>query len=71
MKRYRNWLLAMALGSIALAPTVGQAATPLDLEFQSQRLDYSQDLLEQAKPSHLEHFDVLGQSLRQKLIYSE
>ena len=71
MKRYRYAACAVALGVIALAPAIVQAATPLDLEFHSYRGNKTRGRDGNPPVQLMGTQDVDGHSMRYKLIYSE
>ncbi len=75
MKRYRYLALAVALAAMGVTPALvanrAQAATPMDLEFQTYRSNQKAapngTLLFQAMANP----DAEGHDIRYKLIYSE
>lgn len=69
MKRYRYIALAAAVGAIALTPGLGQAATPMDLEFHSYRSIQQQNRSAQPHTRLLNGTNLQDHGLRNKLVY--
>ena len=75
MKRYRYLTLAVALAAVGATPAMvassAQAATPMDLEFQTYRSSQTATPDPTLLFQSLGNPDVDGHDIRHKLIYSE